>query len=90
MGTKLSRADRKLTPKTKRQILTILRKSGDDQLHLPALLGPVGSPQPTAAAFAEATARMATWPDQMPGGKGKTGPWHFTNFGLFEGTTLIW
>ena len=53
-------AARKLTPNTKRNIVTILRKAGDDQLHLPALLGPVGAPQPGAATLAEAMARMAT------------------------------
>src|SRR5436190_17257879 len=67
-------AARKMLPNTKRKMVTILRKGGDDQLHLPALLGPVGSPQPSAANFATAMAKMATWPDHMPGGKGATAP----------------
>ncbi|HMF93337.1 MAG TPA: S1/P1 nuclease, partial [Vicinamibacterales bacterium] len=78
-------AARKLTAKTKRRIVAILRNGGDDQLHLPALLGAPGDPPPSLAALAEAFGRMATWPDHMPGGKGKTEPWHFIDIGLFEG-----
>jgi len=78
-------AARKLTPKTKRRIVAILRTGGDDQLHLPALLGATGDPQPSLTVLAEAFGRMATWPDHMPGGKGNTGPWHYVDFGLFEG-----
>ena len=79
-------AARKLTANTKRRIVAILRQGGDDQLHLPMLLGKPGDPQPSLTTLAEALGRMATWPDHMPDGKGNTGHWHFVDFGLFEGT----
>jgi hypothetical protein len=78
-------AARRLTANTKRRLVSILREGGDDQLHLPMLLGPLSDPQPSLTTLAEALGRMATWPDHMPGGKGHTGPWHFVDFGLFEG-----
>jgi hypothetical protein len=78
-------AARKLVAKTRRRIVSILRSGVDDELHLPALLGPTGAPQPPAAAIEDAFAKMATWPDHMPGGKGATAPWHFIDVGLFEG-----
>src|SRR5262249_38481591 len=76
-------AAKKLTPNTKRRIVAILRRGGDDQLHLPGLLGHAGTPSDET--IAEAFSRMAIWPDHMPGGKGATAPWHFIDFGLFEG-----
>jgi hypothetical protein len=78
-------AARKLTAQTKRRMVAIIRNAPDDELHLKALVGSAGAPQPTAAKFAAALALMATWPDHMPGGKGATAPWHFVNIGLFEG-----
>ena len=41
-------AARKLTATTKRRLVAILRQGGDDQLHLPTLLGPSGAAQPSA------------------------------------------
>ncbi len=78
-------AARKLVAKTRRRIVSILRSAVDDELHLKALVGPAGGPQPTAAAVEDAMVKMATWPDHMPGGKGATAPWHFIDVGLFEG-----
>jgi nuclease S1 len=69
---------------TKRRMVEILRK-GENDIDLKSLLGSPGAPQPSAMAFASALARMATWPDSIPGGKGKTAPWHFIDYGLFEG-----
>lgn len=76
----------KVQPTTKARIVEILREAGDDQLHLPAPLGAPGSPLPSDPAFADAMAKMATWPDNMPNGKGATGPWHYIDYGLFEGS----
>jgi hypothetical protein len=78
-------AARKLTAPAKRRIVAILREGGDDSLHLPMLLGAPNDPQPSLTTLAEALGRIATWPDHMLGGKGATGPWHFVDFGLFEG-----
>jgi hypothetical protein len=79
-------AARKLLPKVKQKIVELARPMASDDATLKAALGPVGAPQPTAAAFKTALAEMAVWPDHMPGGKGATEPWHYTDFGLFEGT----
>jgi hypothetical protein len=78
-------AARKLTAKAKRQIVAMLRQGGDDSLHIPMLLGAPDDPQPTLTAISEALGRIATWPDHMLGGKGNTAPWHFVDYGLFEG-----
>jgi hypothetical protein len=80
-------AARKLTANTKRRIVALARPGAGDVPELAKSLGKAGDPQPSAAAFADAIARMAVWPDRMPGGKGATEPWHYTDFGLFEGPT---
>jgi nuclease S1 len=77
-------AGRKLTARTKRQVVTILRAAPDD-IGLLALIGTGGDPQPSAENLKAALSKMAIWPDHMPGGKGPTGPWHFVDIGLFEG-----
>ncbi|MBM3728450.1 MAG: S1/P1 nuclease [Acidobacteria bacterium] len=41
------------------------------------------------AGLTAAMARMAVWPDQMPNGKGHTGPWHFIDMGLSEGAAAM-
>lgn len=79
-------AARKLLPKTKEKIVALARPGAGDLTALAQALGSVGDPQPSAAKFKDALAAMAIWPDHMPGGKGATAPWHFTDFGLFEGT----
>jgi hypothetical protein len=79
-------AARKLLPQTRMKIVALARPGADDLEPLATALGAVGSPQPNAANFKNALAAMAIWPDHMPGGKGATEPWHYTDFGLFEGT----
>jgi hypothetical protein len=74
----------KIGATTRQRMVAILRTGGSD-IGLPALLGKAGAPQPTVAKFADAMALMAIWPDHMPGGKDKTAPWHFIDYGLFEG-----
>jgi hypothetical protein len=78
-------AARKLTTSTKKKIVALARPGAADDPALAAALGSVGEPQPTAAEFKNALAAMAIWPDHMPGGKGDTEPWHYIDFGLFEG-----
>jgi hypothetical protein len=78
-------AARKLLPETKKKIVALARAGASDDAALAAAIGHAGDPQPSAARFKTAMAEMAIWPDHMPGGKGATEPWHFTNFGLFEG-----
>jgi hypothetical protein len=80
-------AARKLTTSAKRKIVELARPGAGDNPALAAALGGVGEPQPTAAEFKNALADMAIWPDHMPGGKGDTEPWHYIDFGLFEGTS---
>jgi S1/P1 nuclease len=79
-------AARRLLPQTKMKIVALARAGAGDLPALAAALGAVGSPQPNSTNFKDALAAMAIWPDHMPNGKGATEPWHFTDFGLFEGT----
>jgi S1/P1 Nuclease len=79
-------AARKLLTKTKKKIVALARPGASDDPALAAALGNVGDPAPSAAQLKTALAEMAIWPDHMPGGKGATEPWHYTDFGLFEGT----
>lgn len=79
-------AARRLLPQTKRKIVALARPGASDLPALAAALGAVGAPQPSATNFRNALAAMAIWPDHMSGGKGATEPWHYTDFGLFEGT----
>jgi hypothetical protein len=77
-------AARKLLATTKKKIVDLARAGASDDPTLAAALGHVG-PQPSATQFKAALAEMAIWPDHMPGGKGATEPWHFIDFGIFEG-----
>jgi hypothetical protein len=76
-------------PNTVKKIAALLRNAGGDDLHLKSLLG--SQPTPPLSAIEQAMSRMATWPDHIPGTikKGKTGPWHFVDIGLFEGPSHI-
>jgi hypothetical protein len=74
-------AARKLTLRTQQEIVALLRSDPNDDLHLKALLGASGPPP--AGALENALKTIATWPDNMPGGKGATAPWHYVDIGLF-------
>src|SRR5258708_19060195 len=80
-------AARKLTLRTQQNIVKLLRSDPNDDLHLKAILGVSGPPPP--GALENALKTIATWPDNMPGGKGPTAPWHFVDIGLFEGPSHI-
>lgn len=79
-------AVRRLLPQTKMKIVALARAGASDDPPLATALGAVGSPQPSTANFKNALAAMAIWPDHLAGGKGATEPWHYSDFGLFEGT----
>ena len=79
-------AARRLLPQTKIKIVALARAGAGDLPGLATALGTVGSPQPNSTNFKNALAAMAIWPDHMPDGKGATEPWHYSDFGLFEGT----
>jgi hypothetical protein len=76
-------------PNTIRKIAALLRNAGGDELHLKPMLG--NQTTPPVSAIERAMARMATWPDHIPGPikKGATAPWHFVDIGLFEGPSRI-
>ena len=80
-------AARKLTPDAQKNIVALLRSDPTDDLKLKAILGKSGTP--SAGALEKALKTIATWPDHMPGGKGKTSPWHFIDIGLFEDPSHI-
>ena len=80
-------AARKLTLRAQQNIVALLRSDANDDLHLKAILGASGPPP--AGALEKALKTIATWPDNMPGGKGATAPWHFVDIGLFEGPSHI-
>jgi hypothetical protein len=82
-------AARSVSSTVKRHIVAFLRKASPDDLDLQALIGKTGDPQPSLANFEAALAKMAIWPDHMPGGKGITAPWHFVDIALFEGPSHI-
>jgi hypothetical protein len=79
-------AARKMLPQTKKKIVALARPGASDNPALATALGSVGDPQPSVSSFKKAMAEMAIWPDHMPGGKGATASWHFTDFGIFDGT----
>ena len=80
-------AARKLTLRAQQNIVALLRSDANDDLHLKAILGASGPPP--AGALEKTLKTIATWPDNMPGGKGATAPWHFVDIGLFEGPSHI-
>jgi len=82
-------AARSVSSTVKRHIVAFLRKASPDDLSLQALIGKTGDPQPSLANFEAALAKMAIWPDHMPGGKGITAPWHFVDIALFEGPSHL-
>jgi len=82
-------AARSVSSTVKRHIVAFLRKASPDDLNLQALIGKTADPQPSLATFEAALAKMAIWPDHMPGGKGITAPWHFVDIALFEGPSHI-
>jgi hypothetical protein len=82
-------AARNLTPAARKGIVALMRSGAPDGLNLRALIGAPGDPQPPDDAVEEAMARIAIWPDHMPGGKGATSPWHFVDIGLFEGPSHL-
>lgn len=86
-------AARRLTPAARRGIVTLVRNAPDDDIGLKGILGHPGDPQPSISQLGNAMAKMATWPDCMGkdstghcNQKGVTGPWHFVDVGLFEGS----
>jgi hypothetical protein len=76
-------AARNLMLKTRQGIVALMRGAFVDDLKLKVLVGS-GGPQPSEDAVEEALAKIAIWPDHMPGGKGVTEPWHYIDIGLFE------
>ncbi len=80
-------AARKLSLKTQQKIIALLRSDPQDDLHLKAILGVSG--KPPDGALEKAFKTIATWPDNMSGGKGPTAPWHFVDIGLFEGPSHL-
>ena len=80
-------AARKLSPRTQKKIVALLRSDKPDDLQFKAILGVSGTPP--AGALEEAFNKIAIWPDNMPGGKGPTAPWHFVDLALFEGPAHI-
>jgi len=82
-------AARNLTAKARQGIVDLTRRASVDDLKLRDLVGKLNDPQPSDDAVEEALARIAIWPDHMPGGKGITQPWHFIDIGLFEGVAAI-
>jgi hypothetical protein len=84
-------AAERLTAAARRGIVKLVRDAPDDDIGLKGILG--SNPEPSKGQVASALAKMATWPDCMgvtsTGGckpKGVTGPWHFVDVGLFEGS----
>src|SRR5262249_35444855 len=82
-------AARNLTAKARQGIVNLMRRAAVDDLKLLDLVGKLNDPQPSDGAVEDALARIAIWPDHMPGGKGVTQPWHFIDIGLFEGPAHI-
>ena len=65
-------AARNLTPKARQGIVDLMRRASVDDLKLQNLVGKLNDPQPSDDAFEDALAKIAIWPDHMPGGKGVT------------------
>jgi hypothetical protein len=65
-------AARNLTAKARQGIVDLLRRASVDDLKLRNLVGKLNEPQPSDDAVEEAPAKIAIWPDHMPGGKGVT------------------
>jgi hypothetical protein len=78
-------AARNLTAKARQGIVDLFRRAPMDDLKLLNIVGKTG--EPADSAVEDALAKIAIWPDHMPGGKGVTQPWHFIDIGLFEGPT---
>jgi hypothetical protein len=77
-------AARNLDSAAQTRLVEILRKAAVDDLHLRSIVGNDHAPPPSPSAIERAMTMMATWPDDMPGGKGRTGRWHYVDIGLFE------
>ena len=75
-------AARQLNATTRAKIVDLLRHAPDDDLKLIELIGASGPVSDSVVE--EALARIATWPDHMPGGRNVSAPWHYVDIALFE------